>query len=119
MNLYYMWPERKPFTGSLCVCMCSQHRSNGGEVTEGLCVTLGDKRFAAEVSCSDVHAGMSIKFGELHFVGGGQYTSTINRPRILELTSDWCLGEPLMSADIDGRNVIVQVREIRWCGCDG
>lgn len=92
------------------VWVCSQHRLDENEVTRGLCVTLGENTSEVKVSCSDMHAGsIHIKFGELHFLGGGSYTSTINRPRELELSSDWCLGQPVMSASIDGRDVTVQV----------
>ena len=95
--------------------MCSQHRLDEHDVVQDLCVTLGEKTFEVKVPCSDMHtAGIHIEFGELEFLGGGTYTSTINRPRELVLSSDWCLGQPIMFASIDGRDVVVQVRSL---GC--
>ena len=78
--------------------------------SRSLCVVLGDQKYEARVTQSD-DGTLRIQFGDLNFLGGGTYTSTINSPRELSVKGDWLLGEPVVNFLIDGRDVTVQVRQ--------
>ena len=81
-----------------------------GEIDDlRFCVAFGEKTF--EVMASHNDQGVSLKFGDLDFLGDGLYTSTVERPIAeLQLSTDWTLGQPIMLANIDGRNVTIQVQ---------
>ena len=74
---------------------------------QGLCVVFGDKKF--EVKASESESGIDLQFGDLSLLGGGTYVSRIDKPTTLNLSSQWTLGEPIMVAYVDGKEVIVQV----------
>jgi len=76
---------------------------------QSLCVELADKKYEAKVI--QIGEGtLAIQFGNLSFVGGGNYVSTItDNPRKLTVKGDFLLGEPVFSLSVDGRDVIVQV----------
>lgn len=74
---------------------------------QGLCVVFGDKKF--EVKASESESGIDLQFGDLSFLGGGTYISRIDKPTTLSLSTQWTLGQPIMVANINGKEVIVQV----------
>lgn len=74
----------------------------------GLCVTFGDKTFEAVVSGND--EDINVMFVGLNFLGGGYSTSETAHQTQLKLSSLWSLGQPIMTANIDGKEVIVQVQ---------
>lgn len=81
-------------------------RLSDDQKEEDLCVTFGEKTFEVTVSGS----GEEVKadFGELEFIGGG-YCTTKQKLTEMTLSSRWCLGHPVMVANVNGREVIVQV----------
>ena len=87
---------------------CSFWRLDEDQRQEGLCVVFGDKTF--EVKVSEGKNGLELKFGDLSWIGGGNYISGMDNPTTLTLTSQWILGHPIMTADINGKEVTVQVQ---------
>ena len=69
-------------------------------------MTFDDKSF--EVVVSEEEDGVCLKFGSLTFLGGTHYTSEMSKPRELRLSSHWILGQPVMAANINGKDVTVQ-----------
>ena len=87
--------------------VASLQRLDEDQRMQGLCVVFGDKTF--EVKVSEGKSGIDLKFGDLSFIGGGSYISGIDEPTTLTLSSQWSLGQPIMVADVNGKEVIVQV----------
>ncbi len=101
----------------MCVDVCdSYQRKSSTPGGPSLCVSFGDHKYEAKV-IQGSDDSLKVQFGELNFLGGGNYTSTINTPTELSVTGECLLGEALMNLTIGGRNVTVQVRASEGFHC--
>ncbi len=87
--------------------VASLQRLDEDQRIQRLCVLFGDRKF--EVKVSEGMSDMELKFGDLSFIGGGNYISETEMPTTLTLSSQWSLGQPVMAANVNGKGVIVQV----------
>ena len=83
-------------------------RIDEGEAAHGICVTFGEKTFEVSIS-KEEGGGVGLKFCHLSLLGGAQYMTETSQPKEMKLTSQWTLGQPIMSAKINGKDVVVQV----------
>ena len=71
-----------------------------------LCITFGDKTFEVVVS-KDLEE-MKVRFAEVDILSNF-CTTKHNQLKELKIASQWSLGQPIMKANMNGKDVIVQV----------